>query len=136
MGMYTQVCGVLNVGSRTWRYRVGEVSHAVQKAAGLSSCEYWPPERLLEHATVLSGGSGSVFIAIAVEGKIIGYGKDWQNFINNICTALPTAEGRIEWIYEEPRGENSDSDEVWRIHNGEISITWEKRYRNGYGNGC
>lgn len=128
MGMYTQVCGVLNVGSIVWGDRVSEVVDAVQKAARVSSCEYWSPSRLLEYVTVLPGGNGSVFIAIAVEGKIIGYGNDWQNFIRDICKVLPTAEGRIEWIYEE----HQEVDEVWYIHRGgEVDIKFEPRYRTG-----
>lgn len=136
MGMYTQVCGVLNVGSIDWGHRVLEVSDAVQKAAEVSGCDYWRPSCLLNHVTVLAGGNGSVFVAIAVEGKIIGYSNDWQNFIRKICELLPTTEGRIEWIYETGRVNNENCDELWYVKNGVINIKWETRYRKGYGNGC
>lgn len=131
MGMYTQVCGVLNVGSITWQHRVSEVFDVLQEAAS-SGGDYWSPSRLLDHVIVLPGGNGSVFIAIGVEGKIIGYSNDWQNFIRKICELLPTTEGRIEWLCEK----SPDRDEIWYIHKGEITVTWESRYRKGYGNGC
>jgi hypothetical protein len=131
MGMYTQVCGILNVISIGYDQPHGfdDVSKAVDTAC-LEAGDYWSSEQVRKRFTVLNGGNRSVFIAIACEGKIFGYSKDFELVIYKLMELLPSLEGRIEWVIEE-----KDFDIVWKIHKGECIIEQMPCYRNGYGNG-
>lgn len=134
MGMYTQVCGVLNIGSINWGDKIKSVEKAVDAACSAldGNSDYWSPKQIRQHLHVLNGGNASVFLAVACEGKIIGYGNDWEKTLERICHHLPTAEGRIEWLYED----DATEDIVWIVSNGHINRTVQAGYRNGYGNGC
>jgi hypothetical protein len=131
MGMYTQVCGVLNAISIGHPESNGfdDVSKAVDTAC-LEAGDYWSSEQVRERFTVLNGGNGSVFIAIACEGKIFGYSQDFELVVYKLMELLPSLEGRIEWVIEE-----KDFDIVWTIHKGECTVEQMPCYRNGYGNG-
>jgi hypothetical protein len=138
MGMYTQVMGTLNVASINGDIR--PIKKAVTNAVRKSSQDdcYWHPEQILDRIHVLNGGNGSVFLAIAVEGKILGYRyrKDWQQAISAICEAIPTAEGRIEWQFEDDSIDSGGHVTVWQVYQGGIKIFTELAYRQGYGNGA
>lgn len=136
MGMYTQVCGVLNIASvhsQTTTTDVNFVFHdLIDKFDSLSKDKdyYWNVDQMANFIHVLPGGNGSTFIAIAVEGKVIGYGNCWEEFLKELLVALPTSEGRIEWLYE-----SDDVDYlVWYVSKGIITKSREPIYREGYGN--
>ena len=131
MGMYTQVVGVLNVGSITWRGRLDEVNNLIDEACEKAS-DYWEADEIRKRIMAMYGGNGSIFITIAVEGKIIGYGKDWDSVIRELCKLIPSLEGRLEWLYEEDKDKNI----VFLIKEGKITVTHQPAYRNGYGNAC
>ena len=130
MGMYTQVCGVLNVSSieRNSTVLISKVSKILDEACEKAT-DYWTPEQVRSKFSVLYGGTGSVFIALTCQGKIIGYSKDFENVICELAKRIPSLEGKIEWIID-----GEDADMILIVQAGKTHYSKQEKYRIGFGN--
>ena len=132
MGTYTQVCGVLNVSS-IGRFDptvlISKVSKILDEACEKAT-DYWSPAEVRSKFSVLDGGStGSVFIALACQGKIIGYSEDFENVICELARRIPSLEGKIEWIID-----GEDADMILIVQDGKTHYSRQEKYRIGFGN--
>lgn len=133
MGMYTQARGWLNVfsigreehGSNA-EYNLQEAKHTFK--ANYPNIRNWVCEDTVCH----QGGNGSVYLFFGTELK--NYNEDAQKWIEHLLTYFPSAEGRIDFQYEEV--DFGDETPCWLIYNGEVikkgkTTAWCKGYGNG-----
>lgn len=137
MGMYTQVRGWLNIGSIGSHNLTQVLSTLNQAREEFRTLNKDKLDRLwvCEDCMGSSGSNGSAWIFIGSEHK--NYDDSMDEWIKHLLKAFPTAEGRIDWQYEEedPKDRKSTS-RYLLIYRGKIiddnlCPTWCEGYGNG-----
>jgi len=134
MGMYTQIRGWLNIdsiGNNNTYYEVklklDKLIEQYEEVDGITTRKC----QATYGTNICQGGNGSLFIFIGTEFK--NYSNDSEEWIKYLIKHFPSAEGRIDFQYEECSEDYPT--EYWEIYQGEIlNIGKQIPYCNGYGN--
>jgi hypothetical protein len=113
MGMYTQIRGWLNLGGLVSKDELAELQTRLNTAkedfenSDIEVDRKWVCDDTIIHY----GGNGSVFLFFGTELK--NYGNPAYEWIKYLLPYFPSAEGRIDFQYEEehPWGDINITDE-------------------------
>lgn len=133
MGMYTQVRGWLNVDSIGSKDNFKEINSVIEHAKEEFKAKHSSRTWVCEDTTVVMGGNHSVYVFFGTELK--NYEQEAQTWVRHLISYLPTAEGRIDFQYEEEAPIDGSESIYWLIRNGEvISEGVTPTWCEGYGN--
>lgn len=134
MGMYTQVRGWLNINSIA-KIDKTSIKERLDRAKN-EFHEYYKHSDVLTFITddtlIHFGSNNSVYIFFGTELK--NYNEDCEKWISHLLEYFPSAEGRIDFQYEEEEIEENSESKIWKIYQGEIEESFTKTWCKGYGN--
>lgn len=135
MGMYTQARGWLNVDSISYGGKnLGAINGKLKEAQATFENVHEGRSWVCEDTLIHSGGNGSIYIFFGTELK--NYDDDAEEWVKHLIKHFPSAEGRIDFQYEEEDyNEEGSQSKYWLIREGKlIEEGYCKTWCYGYGN--